>query len=197
MMGDYREMRAFIAIPFRPKLCSRVEVLQKALKRADADVRWVKPENLHVTLQFLGDIPEGVHPDLSHRLRSAISHFEPFQISFEGVGKFPQRGDPRVIWVGCQGDLSCLQGAAERVQQCSAFLNISEKRKVFSPHLTIGRVKSARNQNALLGIMKKKAGEVIGSVRVDRIFLYQSILTPDGPLYEVQQEFPFRTNRSS
>ena len=75
--------------------------------------------------------------------------------------------------------------------------NISEKRKVFSPHLTIGRVKSARNQRVLLEAMKEKEEEVIGSLEIDRICLYQSILTPDGPLYEVQEEFPFRTKKLS
>ena len=196
-MGEYREMRVFIAIPFRPELRPPVEVLQKVLKRADADVRWVTLENLHVTVQFLGEVPEDSLPVLSDRLRSEVSRLESFQISFEGVGRFPQRGVPRVIWVGCRRNLSRLQGVAERVQWCSTPGNISEKRKVFSPHLTIGRVKSARNQSALLEAMKEKEGEVIGSLEIDRICLYQSILTPDGPLYEVQEEFPFRTKPSS
>ena len=189
MMRDYREMRAFLAISFPSELSSRVEDLQQALKRADADVRWVPSQNLHLTLKFLGEIEDACATELSGLLRPEIERYSPLELHFEGVGRFPKGGPPRVLWVGCRGDVSPLIGLAQLCERAASVIDVPEERRSFSPHLTIGRVKSGRNRESLLRAMEARFDEVIGPLRVPRITLYKSELTPQGAIYQVLEEF--------
>lgn len=189
-MGDYREMRAFLAIPFPVELRNRVGALQRALMRADADVRWIPPGNLHLTLKFLGEIGEEDPARISELLRPEIARYGPLDLHFEGVGRFPKGGPPRVIWVGCGGEISKLSGLAQLAERAATLIGIPEEQRPFSPHLTIGRVKSGRNRDSLLRAMGARADEVIGPLRVDRVRLYRSTLTPKGAVHDVAEEYP-------
>ncbi len=183
-------MRAFLAIPFPVELRSRVEALQRALMRADADVRWIPPGNLHVTLKFLGEIGEEDPARISELLRPEIARYGPLDLHFEGVGRFPKGGPPRVIWVGCQGDVSKVTGLAQLATRVATLIGVPEEPRSYSPHLTIGRVKSGRNRESLLRAMGARADEVIGPLHVDRVCLYRSRLTPGGAIHAVEEEYP-------
>ena len=155
----------------------------------DADIRWVPAENLHLTLKFLGEITVSDLKPLSELLQRDISGFGSLGLRLEGLGRFPEKGRMRVVWVGCQGDLSRLTSLAQRVERAALQIDVPRDSRPFSPHLTIGRVRSAHNQDALLQVINER-GAVYGSLEVDTICLYQSTLTPAGPRYDILKKFP-------
>lgn len=95
-----------------------------------------------------------------------------------------------MIWVGCRGDVSKVTGLAQLAERAATLIGIPEEQRPFSPHLTIGRVKSGRNRDSLLRAMGARADEVIGPLRVDRVRLYRSTLTPKGAVHDVAEEYP-------
>ena len=186
-------MRTFVAFPLDPRLHPIVSRVQDSLRRADAPVRWVAPTNLHLTLKFLGEVTEEAAALFAEQFRSNVSSYGFLRLEWEGVGRFPSGGTPRVVWIGCRGDLSKLEGVARAADRGAEQIGVPPERRRFSPHLTIGRVKSPRNKSALLQVLENQAQVPIGLQVVKEIFLYQSTLTPDGPIYDVVESFPLRS----
>lgn len=171
-------MRAFIAVEISEGARTEVARLQETLITAGADVKWVEPRNLHLTLKFLGEVPEEKIPALTESLGRTAAETPPFSFSLQGVGAFPRMEHPRVIWVGVQEGKEQLVQLAEKVGG----------ERPFSPHLTIGRVRSG----ARLAPLPFKAGEPI---LADRLVLFQSVLSPDGSIYTPLAILPFSTGR--
>lgn len=182
-------MRSFIAIHIDEALRRRVANTRRALERADADVRWVKDDALHLTLKFLGDIAEPEAARLAERLRLEAQRFPPFELDFAGVGRFPKGGSPKVLWIGCRGDVSKLVGLAQAVERAALEIGVPREEHPFSPHLTIGRVRSPRNLQRLKNALEARFDDVIGVQRADRFTLYRSTLTSDGPIHEEIEGF--------
>ncbi|MBI2900018.1 MAG: RNA 2',3'-cyclic phosphodiesterase [Planctomycetes bacterium] len=183
-------MRAFLAIPIDDAVRDRIVETQKALQRADAGVRWVARENLHLTLKFLGDVAEPEISRLSERLGLEAQRFPSMDLDLSGVGRFPPGGPPRVVWVGCRGDVSRLVGLAQAVERVATELGFPSEERRFTPHLTIGRVKSPKNQERLLNALAARHDDVFGRARAEHFTLFRSTLTPDGPIYEQVVRFP-------
>jgi 2'-5' RNA ligase len=167
-------LRAFIAV----RLDQAIEEIQ-ALK---ADVSWVKPSNLHLTLRFLGDqAPTSRLGPLSRALIEALSSCAPFCATVAGVGAFPEISRPRVIWVGFEA--RPLIELAERVEQCALAAGFEPSTRAFAPHLTIGRTRSLRGfgptQSALVQAQKRQ----FGRATIDAITIYRSELSTLGPNY--------------
>lgn len=152
-----------------------------------AMVRWVPPQNLHLTLKFLGDTPDTAIEKLKAGLHSVVSNAKPFDMVLSGIGCFPNPRKPRVIWVGidAQGNhLQNLQVSVEAMTQAQGFIT---ETKPFRPHLTIGRVKGHIKQSTDLAsigraVEQAQVGE-IGIWPSDGISLMSSKLTPRGAVY--------------
>jgi len=180
-------MRAFVAIPIDEPLRRRIGEIRRRLERIDADVRWVALENLHLTLKFLGELDEPTVVSLRERLRSEAHRSRPFEIRLSGVGRFPPSGVSRVIWIGCRGEVSCMEDLARGVEQAALEIGVPKEGRDFSPHLTIGRVKSPRNSKPLAAAVHGE--EEVGSQRVESFTMYRSTLTPTGPIYDPVELF--------
>lgn len=139
-------------------------------------VRWTAPENLHVTLKFLGEVEE---PRLS-AVKEALGRIKqpPFEMGVEGMGTFP-----RIVWVGCTGPVGPLAAAVE--EACTA-LGFERERRAFTPHATIGRLKDPRAGRRL----KLDPEAAFGRQRVESFRLMKSLLGPDGPVYSDLAVFP-------
>lgn len=137
--------RAFVAIELGRPALTALEKLLKDLKSQLNDVRWSYPEQLHLTLKFLGDIDNRELPDFCGRLREACAEAEPFNLILQGLGTFPRNKPPRVVWVGIDEGASELQALHQKIDECFGALGVPRETRSFTPHLTLGRVKSGAN----------------------------------------------------
>lgn len=175
-------MRCFVAVRFPEEINRELGRHIRYLAGTDAAVRWVKTENLHVTLKFLGEVQDGEIQDV-HRVLSGIS-CSPMSLAVRGLGCFPPRGRPRVIWAGLEGDIDTLRNLAKDIEEQVAPLGYPPEQRAFQAHLTIGRIKGRRKLDALmLAIERRRDRVATSSIEVDAFALYQSERGSDGPRY--------------
>jgi 2'-5' RNA ligase len=183
-------MRLFIAINVDPSLRPPLIEIQGGLKATPAPVRWVKPENLHFTLKFLGETPEASLPALREAFRRSLAAVKPFILSFAGLGAFPPKGRPRVIWVGVEQGADEMERLRTRIDEMLLPFGFPSEKRPFQPHLTIGRVKSVGRLDSLLeGLQRAEIGQV-GQMQVRRVELMQSQLQPAGAIYTSVEAVP-------
>lgn len=181
-------MRAFIAIELPKNIKASLTGLQEELKTSGADIKWVEPENIHLTLKFLGEIDEIVFNKVIKILGDIGLDINPFQLSICSLGAFPKINFPRVIWVGVdKGDIE-VKKIAKGLQEKIAKIGIPGEDRAFSSHITIGRVRSIRNREKLISDLGKLAADFAekypAEFSVTKITLFKSTLTPKGPIYE-------------
>jgi len=185
-------MRLFIAVNLPVEIKRSLGSLIQVLRRFPLDARWVPEANLHLTLQFLGNVPEEQVPAIVQGLNLAAGEVAPFKLVISGVGVFPSVERPRVLWVGVSGETTALTDLQRRVQREMGLLGFAAEQRKFSPHLTLARIRSPRDIRNLL----QKAGEYaektkkFGETRVVSIELMQSELSPAGAKYYVLASMP-------
>jgi len=175
-------IRCFIAVFLDPALRSQVAAVERHLAQSGADVKWVEPENLHFTVKFLGDVEESRLLTIGGVLRACMADTRPFEMDLGALGAFPGMRDPRVIWVGVNGGREPFVALARAVEEAMKAEGFRREGKGTSPHLTIGRVRSGRNLDALVDRLST-GSPLDGSMMVDRVQLTASELTNRGPLY--------------
>ena len=185
-------MRCFVALALPPAVRKLLVQVQEALRRADAHVKWVEEENLHLSLKFLGDLDGDAVARLKGILSVEALRWPRMALTYEGVGTFPDRGVPRVVWAGCTGDLETLAGLAGAIERSAEQVGVPRERHPFVAHLTLGRVKSDRNAKRLLSAIENQRRVPLGTDDAREFVLYQSTLTDKGPLYEALATFPLK-----
>lgn len=151
-------------------------------------VRWVPPENLHLTLKFLGDTPKDKITELQEALQKAVSQQRKFALKAVGVGCFPNVKRPRVVWVGLEGDVVELKTLVEQIENAIAPLGFPTEKRPFSPHLTIGRVKEVEDRQIGQILAAFKAGEIAAWAN-GKVSLMQSILQSSGAEHTILADF--------
>jgi 2'-5' RNA ligase len=174
-------MRAFLGISIPDELKPRIESIQDNFY--NFDIKFVEKENLHFNLKFFGEIDEEKTKKLKKVLEDICKQFKPFEIKISGVGAFPNRNYVRVIWLGVKDGYQALASLAEMIEKALESMGFETEEK-FVPHLTLGRVRSGRNKNELIALLKELENVEIGKMTVDKITLFQSKLSPNGPVYE-------------
>lgn len=170
-------MRLFIAVDVDDPIREKIKPVLSELSRING-VKAVEPENLHITLLFLGEVNESRVSKIEEKLSEV--EFEPFKILFEGVGAFPNVNSPRVVWVGVK-ESGELTGLANNIYEKLKKLGF-RRDKEFKAHLTVGRVK--RKNPEVSEVIKRHASENFGEMEIRSFRLKQSILTPKGPIYK-------------
>jgi 2'-5' RNA ligase len=174
-------MRCFAAILPSEAIREKIASLQGELRRSQADVRWIGPAELHLTLRFFGELP----PDTVSRLRGAFSRIaraQPsFRLTYEGLGEFP-----RVVWVGGSADARPL---AAQIESAAKGEGLARDLHGFHAHLTIGRIRSDRGAKDLAAAISARRGYPIGADPVTEFSLLQSTRTPEGPVYDTIETF--------
>jgi 2'-5' RNA ligase len=183
-------VRCFVAIALPPPVRKLLVQVQDALRRADADVKWVEAENLHLSLKFLGELNDEPREQLKGILSVEALRWPAMTLSYGGIGTFPERGEPRVVWAGCGGDLEKLAALAGAVERAAEQVGVPRERKPFVAHLTIGRVRSGRNVKRLQSAIAAQREVPLGREEVKEFTLYGSTLTNKGPIYESVASFP-------
>jgi 2'-5' RNA ligase len=178
-------MRAFIAIELTEEIKDKLKNIQNELKGSGADVKWVEPENIHLTLKFLGDIDEKKIEDIKRILEKISEKHSRFSIELSGIGAFPKISDPRVIWIGVEKGKEELSKIFLELEEQLCRLGFKREERGFSAHITIGRLRSPLNRPRLIEEIKKIDSFSPLSLSVNRISLFKSTLTPKGPIYEI------------
>jgi len=176
-------MRLFIAAPVSEDFKNKACEVQSLLKSAGADVKWVSSGNMHFTLQFLGDTQESSINDIKRALQ-AVKSFPAFDVSLSGAGAFESVETPKVLWLGLSRGAQDLQKLAEVVSGELSKTGLVFQKKLFSPHLTLGRTRSPRNIAGLAEKLKEIPDFSTVSMRISSVDLVESILRPEGPLYK-------------
>jgi 2'-5' RNA ligase len=185
-------MRTFIAIELPEEVKEYLRRLQGKLKKCDADVKWVAPQNIHLTLKFLGEIDEKKAGEIEEILTKTARQNPSFQIRASSIGGFPGLSSPRVIWIGIDKGDSEVKNIAKKLETSLELIGIPREERGFSSHITIGRTKSSLNRTSLaklLNELKETPQTENIEFTVNKITFFKSTLTPQGPIYEALKEF--------
>jgi len=175
-------MRTFIAIELPSEIKDALASLQTELRRAGADVSWTRPENIHLTLKFLGEVDERRIGEVEKVCVASAAEFQPFTLRLNETGVFPNARQPRILWAGLAGEIEKTVEMRKRLDDGLALIGFEREEKDFRPHLTIGRVKSNRKIRELLALAGARQVPALSFV-VTEIVLMKSELHPAGALY--------------
>jgi len=181
------QVRAFLAIDLDDDLKPKINKIIREFKGIDTKIKYVELQNLHFTLKFFGDIDTNGLDVLKNAIEKVISEFDPFTVKIKGCGAFPNSNHIKVIWVGIDDD-AILKELHDKLDDEFVRLGF-DKDKRFSTHLTIGRMKSAKNKNQVKEIIEEFNDFEIGEMEVTEISLKKSTLTPAGPIYDDMKVF--------
>jgi 2'-5' RNA ligase len=192
----YRSLRVFLASELSPDLCQKVAQFQRHLRGMLPKVNWVRPESIHLTLKFLGN----VDPAMVEQLLTAIQPIRitqaPIRLEIRGLGVFPDVRRPRVLWIGCTGDLPALVNLVSLLECALEPLGFPPEEKSYHPHLTLARIKQ---DNSKVGGVLTESGlleqpQNLGVLRIERITLYRSDPSPNGVNYSALWTVPLSEN---
>jgi len=187
-------MRVFLAVEIDEKLLDKIADIQKQFAECEASVKYVETENLHCTLKFFGEIDDNKLNDIIEVIESKIENHEPFKVSIKKVGVFPNERYIKVLWLGME-DVKPFSDISKILQKelDDDFVKMGfKKERSYVPHLTIGRVKGAKNKSELLSKLKDLGNVEIGEMEISKIVLKKSKLTPQGPVYTTIKEFDLK-----
>jgi 2'-5' RNA ligase len=189
-------MRLFVAVELGEDVLREAATLVGELRRRvdrrapDAKLTWVTPERMHLTLRFLGEVSDAQGGKMLAALRAPIA-MAPFEVAWQGLGAFPHRGPPRVLWVGAGRGRDTLLALETAVSARLEPLGFESGARSYSPHLTLARVREARGLRTA-ALFEGIAGQPVGTTTVDAITLFQSKLSPKGPTYLAMDRTPLR-----
>jgi len=182
-------IRSFIAIELEPGIIGKLRGIEDNLKSTRADVKWVNPSSIHLTLKFIGGIEEGMIDKIAGRAEGIAKRSSPFNLKVEDIGTFPPGRSPRVVWVGVKEDTGRLSQLQEEIEQEMSALGFEREGRPFSPHLTLGRVKSPKGREELLKKIEEGKGIALGEFPVMSFYLFKSDLHPQGAVYTKLRTF--------
>jgi len=175
-------IRAFLAIELPESLRPGLALVQGELKKSQADVRWVPPGNIHITLKFFGNVTDAEIPPIIAAAREGAASQASLSLKVSGAGAFPSSRSPRVVWLGLGGDMPPLSQFFHRLEKAFAELGYPPEGRAFNPHLTLGRVRSPEGRAQLSRALEKLEVDW-PPFQVREIILFQSVLSPQGSKY--------------
>ncbi len=181
-------LRSFLAIELPATILKRIEEVQKDLKSSRADVRWVSPENIHLTLKFFGTIEESIIESIIKSIEELVQNTPPFFLKIQGMGAFPNLKNPRVIWMGFQEGKEIIVAIQKQLERELGKIGFPPEDRPFHTHLTLGRMRSNRGKDELVRGMERYREEEFGNFQVEKVVLFKSDLKPTGPIYTALRE---------
>jgi RNA 2',3'-cyclic 3'-phosphodiesterase len=189
-------IRSFISIELPDAITRSIADLIAELRKAGADVAWVPAAKIHLTLKFLGNTDDSLIPEIKERTRKKLSHYSAFYIKIVGVGWFPLSKRPRVLWIGMENS-EHLKGIQKDIDAEVAGFGFALEDRPFSPHLTIGRVRSQKGITEMLMRLEAFRTADFGAIEVKSIHIMKSELKPAGAEYSSIAEIPIGTGRNN
>lgn len=180
-------IRCFIAVELDDLIRRDLDDLQKRIQKElgpdDKGIKWVRPEQMHLTLKFLGDTEDALLPDVCAAISEVADQFEPFSIEVEGCGCFPPQGSARVFWAGVKQGQEDLAAVAEFLDEQMNQLGYPLENRKFSAHLTLARIKQPKSGHRVREVVQTITDFCPGTQAIDQLVLFQSFLEREGPTY--------------
>lgn len=183
------KIRSFIAIELDQKVIEKLREIEYKLKSVRAEVKWINPSSIHLTLKFLGGIDEGMIDEIAKKAQEVARRYNPFNLKVEGIGTFPPGKNPRVVWIGVKDETGKISALQEEIEHEMNNLGFEREQRAFTPHLTLGRVKSAKGKDELLEKIEEGKGINLGEFTVKDFHLFKSDLHPQGAIYTKLKTF--------
>lgn len=175
------KIRTFIAIEIPEQVKTKIAALQNQLKKENERVSWTKSDNIHLTLKFLGNVEENQIELMAQKLHKALQNVSSFHFAVKNLGGFPNLKRPRVLWVGIEEPTHQLSALAKKIEDALAEMGFPKEKRKFSPHLTLGRVKTALSRKFLQKFTQLSLEA--GTVQVEEVVIMKSTLKPTGAEY--------------
>jgi 2'-5' RNA ligase len=176
-------MRLFIAIEIPDEIKAEMVKVQEQLKKAKVDASWTRAEGMHLTLKFLGEVPETKVPEIVTGLQTAAGGIGRFPLEVKGVGTFPNPRNARVVWIGLSGEIGKLSKLQEAVEESMARIDLAREDRKFNAHLTLGRIKNVRSRDQWLAVLEETRDRVLPGFDATAVSLMKSELKPSGAVY--------------
>ena len=176
-------IRSFIAFELPAAVISRLDSVQQELKALQLKARWVRPQNIHLTLKFLGNIDPAAVEKIGQAMAEAAGDCAPIALTVDGIGFFPGLRRPRVLWVGLGGATGVLLDLQRNLAERLAAIGFAKDKRSFKAHLTLGRIRQAVDPNVLSRAVEDYSDLESLKFTADRIILFKSDLKPSGAVY--------------
>ena len=186
-------IRSFLAFELPPEIREQIETVSKELQKTRMPVRWVKVDNIHLTIIFLGSVSEDIIDDIKEKVQVVVKGFSPIKVGLNDVGVFPNWRRPRVIWVGLDGEIEKLSILRNELQEKLKVLGVREEKRPFRAHLTMGRFKGLVDRDEELKWILDRYHDITSDLHyLNELILFKSDLKPDGPVYTKMAAWPLR-----
>jgi 2'-5' RNA ligase len=190
-------VRTFIAVEITPGVRSRARQLIDRFRATGANVKWVEPENLHLTLSFLGEVDVLEIPEICSTVTAAVGDYEPFDIEVRGVGAFPDIKRPRTVWMGVVEGAEEMVALHSSLEKGLAKLGYRAENRRFRPHITLGRFRHSPQGIGELGeLIQQNQDYLADTVGVSEVVVFSSRLDRGGPEYEPLGTIELKGRRS-
>jgi len=184
-------IRSFLAFELPDDIKTVVTRVSGEIRKSSLDVRWVRPEFIHLTVVFMGDIESEQIAPMGASLGVVCSQHSPFTISLKPMGCFPNIRNPRVIWLGIDGDLERMSRFRDDLQHALSPFGIKEEERAFRPHLTLGRFRMLGKRQTELEQLLAKYKELSSPAHsLSELVLFRSDLKPGGAVYTKMWSWP-------
>ena len=190
-MTDEKLIRTFLAIELPEEIKVQIGNIQNRLKATVKGVRWTRPEGIHLTLKFFGNVSENDIANISRIVERNTVDVRPLTLNVPTVGAFPNFKRPRVLWLGISGSVERLSDLQKEIENDLESTGFQRENRAFRAHLTLGRVKSPKDVKGLSEIIKSEESYDAGSFKAYGLTLFKSDLTPQGAIYTKLAYFPF------
>ncbi len=184
-------IRTFISIDLPEGIKEGISGLQGRLKQDECHIGWVRPEAIHLTLKFLGEIDEKGIPEIESAIRRATKGFIPFYLRIMSLGVFPDIKRPRIIWLGINEEGDNLLRLQSRIEKEMEKIGHPREERGFKPHLTIGRVRDPYGLKGLIDAIESEKEVELGGFKAEEVLIMRSDLRPEGPIYTRLFEMKF------
>ena len=188
-----KNIRTFVAVDVTEAVRERAAQLIEELRSCGGDIKWVEPHNMHLTLKFLGDVPETEVNSVCRAVVQAAADLPPFSISVQGVGAFPHVGRPRTVWIGVEEGAEQLGSLQRAVDRALKPLGYPKERRPFHAHLTLGRIRRGGPESRTLSDrLREQQAFLAGHSQIKEVVVYASYLDRSGPSYQAMSRGPMR-----
>ncbi len=176
-------MRLFISIELPLEIKQGIAKVQEELRKTGANAGWTRPEGIHLTLKFMGEVVESRVEEIRNALASAVGANDKLNLEVAGAGAFPNAKNPRVLWLGVAGDIEKLVALQTSVEDAMEKLGFEREERTFSPHLSLARIKFPKPRNNWQQKIESIRDVKLGGFEADRVSLMKSELKREGAVY--------------
>ena len=184
-------IRSFLAFDLPPEIRRTIARVSGELRQSSLDVRWVKVENIHLTMVFMGDIKTEDITPIGDVVQEVCLNFGPFDVALRGLGSFPNSRNPRVLWIGLDGDLERMSHFRDALQKQLKPFGIQEEKRKFKAHLTLGRFRKHKREGSQLDELILRYHDLSDPVfSLNELMMFRSDLKPGGAEYTKLELWP-------